>query len=278
MWYSFCMGIISAIQRWMQKDDQLSWSQHRAMLHSMYLWEKELSMCPALPETNGDVTAYVANFARPQNIQCIVQSLLACPSIQHIIVSNNNPQSPLLRWFQTSSHRVTVLHHPVMQSCQKRFEHVSDHPAPYYLILDDDIFLYPHQIEQLITALRTHPHVPHGLFGQRWKGDQFEQGIKNQEGEIDVINRVYAFTEAQRTQSLQLADTLKKESIISDRALGWCDDIMLSCSNASKPYMHDVGPFIDCPTQGKKGVATWREDDFFVSRKKIYQYIQSIQR
>lgn len=272
------MRILQAIQQWMQKDDHLSWIEHRDMKRNVRIWKNALQSYPPLIATNGDVTAYVANFARPQNIQCIVQSLLACPSIQHIIVSNNNPYSPLSGWFHTSSDRVTVLQHATAQSCQKRFEHLSYHPAPYYLILDDDIFVYPHQIEQLTTALRTHPHVPHGLFGQRWEGDQFEQGIRNWEGEIDVINRVYAFTEAQRTQSLQLADTLKKKSIISERALGWCDDIMLSCSNAAKPYMHDVGPFIDCPTQGKKGVATWREDDFFTTRKKIYQYIQSIQK
>jgi len=271
------MHFRSTLRRIRQKNDQLSWAEHVAMICRLAVWEHAVKAHPIMGETNGDVIVYVANFARPQNIAPIVRSLLACPSIKRIIVSNNNPACDLEQWFRPTSDRITVLHYDNPQSCLMRYTHLQNIGSPIYLIVDDDVFLLPSQVEHLIAELRTDPAVPHGLVGQRWEDDHFQQGVMYEERTVDALNRIYAFTASHLAELLRLTELMKPADSSKLRAFGWCDDILLSCSVGDKPRIHDCGPIIDCPTQGKQGTAVWREDGFFASREELYKRLLTAQ-
>lgn len=274
--YLLFIHIRSVLRRLLYKDDRLSWSEHLVLIRALSRWERQIEQFPILPSTNGDVVAYVANFNRPQNIAPIVRSLLACPSINRIIVSNNNPACDLDRWFSPMSDRITVLSHATPQRCVVRHLHLKQFPSPFYVMIDDDIFLLPSQIEQLLTELRNDPSVPHGIFGQVWEGEHFRQGVMRTNEDVDVINRVYAFTAAQHAETLKRIASMQPTDSSEARTFGWCDDVLLSVHGSSKPRIHDIGPMVDCPTQGKKGIAVWREDDFFASREALYKRLRSI--
>lgn len=245
------------------------------MLQQLREREQEIAACPLLPTSSGQFTAYVANFNRPQNIESIVHSLLASPSISHVIVSNNNPACTLSRWFVPSSDRVTVLSHETQQGCSMRYKHLQEFPSSFYLILDDDVFLLPSQIEQLCTSLIADPVIPHGLYGQRWEEDHFRGGIQNMNGEIDVISRIYAFTDTQMKEFFRMTTLLEK-----DESNFWevsrYDDMFISFSGVGRPRIHDAGALIDCPTQGAKDIATWRKEGFHHGRIEMYQWLTRI--
>lgn len=267
------MHIRRFLHRIRQKDDRLSWSEHRAMIRAASRWEQDLEQFPVLPSTNGDVTAYVANFHRPQNIALIVRSLLACPSINRIIVSNNNPASHLARWFHPSSDHVTILQHDTAQSCSMRHVHLNAFPSPFYLIIDDDLFLLPNQIEGVLKELRADPSRPHGLFGQQRDGEGFRMGMQRLNQDIDVISRMYAFTAAHHENFFRVAAEAGMPEGHPDWSLSSFDDVILSFTGTKKPRMHDVGPLVDCPSQGAKSVATWRTNGFFERRDSVYRQL-----
>jgi hypothetical protein len=264
------------LQRLMQKDDRISWRRHFSMIMALRQWQQNVQKFPVLENTTGDVTAYVANFLRPQNIPLIVRSLLACPSISRIIVSNNNPDCRLEDWFQPDSDRVVILHHAESQSCSKRYLHLQVFPSAFYLILDDDVFLLPPQIERLLAELHADPSVPHGLYGQRWMGQNFRGGMQQAETLIDVISRVYAFTDVHFKEIFRIADAVGHPAHSEHWNVSQFDDMFLSFSGMNKPRIHNVGPFIDCPTQGKRGIATWREQDFHGGREEMYQRLCTV--
>ncbi len=247
------------------------------MIIALRQWQQNVQAFPILETTTGDVTAYVANFRRPQNIRLIVRSFLACPSIGRIIVSNNNPDCDLGRWFKPDSDRITILNHSYPQSCSMRYVHLRDIPSPYYLILDDDVFLLPSQTERLIGELKSDPSVPHGLYGQRWNGETFRGGFEQIDDELEVISRVYAFSSAHLQAVFRISATVGIPEGHPDWQLSRFDDLFLSCSGDSRPRIHNTGSMVDCPTQGKKGVATWREAEFHRQRNDMYRKLLVLQ-
>ena len=51
-------------------------------------------------------TAILLSYARPQNLQWIIQSLLRCEFIEKVIVSNNNPSTKLEKWVPITDSRL----------------------------------------------------------------------------------------------------------------------------------------------------------------------------
>ncbi len=260
----------------MQKDDRHSWLRHFSMIIALRQWQQNVQSFPILETTTGDVTAYVANFKRPQNIRPIVRSLLACPSIGRIIVSNNNPDCDLQRWFEPENDRVTVLMHEHPQSCSMRYIHLRDISSPFYIILDDDVFPLPAQIERLISELKNDPSVPHGLYGQRWDGEKFRGGFEQIDDRLEVISRVYAFSEDHLRGVFRVSAAVGIPEGHPDWQLSRFDDLFLSCSGVGSPRIHKTGAIVDCPTQGKKGVATWREAEFHRQRNDMYRKLLAL--
>lgn len=261
--------------RLFRKDDRHTWAAHVRMIRDLRAWERQLERYPVIGSAYGDVVAYVANFRRPQNIRPIVRSLLASRSVGRIIVSNNNPDCILERWFTPSQDRVSVLSHAEPQNCFMRYVHLQPFAGARNLIIDDDVFLLPPQIDTLCDRLKENPSVPHGLYGQRWDGERFLGGIQRVEDGIDVISRVYAFTDRHLHGVLDTVEPLKA-AFADIMHAGWSDDIMLSCSGSGLPRIHDAGPLVDCPTQGAKGIATWRNDGFHASRTEIFKRVRAL--
>lgn len=229
-----------------------------------------------LPAGTRDVVAVVLNYKRPQNIEPIVKSLLVAPSINRVIVSNNNPTCDLSQWINITDPRVEIHAPAERQYTPYRYYLSRYYASPLYLCIDDDLFLLPSQIESLVSHLRTAPEVPHGIFGQvALPEGGFLHAVQREERPVDVINRVYAFTAAHLLEWQRLVRELGFETRERLAQNHW-DDLVLSFAGSQKPRIHDIGPYLDCPTQGNKGTAVWREEEFFEQRENIYQRLCSI--
>lgn len=217
-------------------------------------------------------TVILLSYARPQNMQPILETVLQAPSCGRIILCNNNPAIDITDHIDPAPDRLSVLQETERWPAVKRFRLAREAPGKYFLCIDDDLFLTAVQIEDLLSELRVQPDRPHGLWGANvqlaadGKGGQrllLQGGIRNRSGPVRIINRVYAFTDAHVRRFFELLAAL---GIEDPRDLGPADDILLSFSGAAPPQMHDLGALRDCPTADTPGIALWTEPGFFDRR------------
>lgn len=257
------------LKRLTVKDDQNTLINHFLGVLSFYKWRRRMMQLPKLPdEHKAPFIAYIGAFARPQNIAPLAESLLRTPSIGRIIISENNPHC-LTHWSLPTSKRITMLRHQKVQDCHQRHVHLSAYPSDAYLILDDDLFLLPAQIEKVCQALLQDPSSPKGVCGQYWQNETLQSNVRTA-GPCDALNRLYAFTKDHERSYFTLVQKLEEKDEWNS---GLVDDLVLSLCSKKRPIIIDTGEFIDCTSQGKKEIASWRQPAFFAERNRLYTEI-----
>ncbi len=237
-----------------------------AFLQSVMRWRKEAINSESIPLTDirYPITVILQSYKRPWNIEPMVRMFLRFPWVEKVIVSNNNPTTVFRLPF--TDPRVTVINQPhrypasmfAVLALQE-----AKNGAQYFLCIDDDLLLFPAQIETLIRSLIADSSVPHGLVGQRIadSGHSLEQHITG-DGSVDVINRAYAFTADHLRRYQAMLDQLGYATDEEKAQLPFGSDIVLSKSGAEKPRIHDVGPLLSCPTSAKPGIARFTDVGF----------------
>lgn len=252
--------------------------EHLRKVLEFQQWERSfLREHPCIPQPRGWFTAVVLNYRRPQNIDLQARVLLNTPSVRDVVISNNDPSCDLEYWLRVPSGRVRVMNQPRNSSTAVRPRIARDERfAKYFLWMDDDIFLKPEQLESLCKALTADPSVPHGVYGQEWTGEKFRGGITGREGRIDVVSRAVVCTKEHVEEFFRLTEILGWHAGHPAWGESVWDDILLSFSGNARPRIHDFGPFVDCPTQGKRGVAGWRRNGFHGKREEFFRRMQEI--
>lgn len=228
---------------------------------------------------NHDKTAtfILLSYARPQNMQRIIDAMKKAKSCGRIILSNNQPNIDIFDYIDEPCDLLEVIQQdqewgPVKRHCIAR-----ECPGEYFLCIDDDVFLTPEQIDLLVNELINDPSKLHGIFGEiiRIKPGRIERrgGIFNVSCKVTVISRVYAFT---RIHVRRFFEILHALGINDPRDVGPGDDLVLSFTGMGRPRVHDLGPLQFCPTSSLKGVAMWKENDFFARRYRLFLRLRSL--
>lgn len=224
------------------------------------------------PPLNKLATFIILSYARPQNIQRIVSTILEVRSCGEIILSNNNPDIDILHYVDPSPAKLKIVQQTEKWEPVKRFCIARESPAEFFVCIDDDLFLTAQQTDRLVEQLAANPAVPHGVWGAHFgflrEGPnqvrpRLESGVHNYSGNVRLINRAYAFTRTHVTRFFELVAFLGVEN---PKKLGPIDDILLSFSGTGLPVCHDFGPLENCPTSDEEGIAVWRQPGFFDKR------------
>lgn len=218
-------------------------------------------------------TFIILSYARPQNIQRMLEAIIKARTCGRIILSNNNPEIDILQFIDPSPDVLEVVQQSERWEPIKRWCIARECEGEFFVCIDDDLFLTTKQIDMLVGQLVADPSVPHGVWGSRMidvkgRGIRLKRGVFNYSGEVDVISRAYACTRAQVQQMFELMARL---GVQDPRALGRGDDILLSFSGEGRPRCHDLGPLENCLTSNQKGIALWREEGFYQARLKLFQ-------
>lgn len=204
----------------------------------------------------------ILSFLRPQNIHRICESILQLEEVEKLIVSNNNPDVNLAEYVNIIDERFAIINQKEKSGAFKRYEIARDINAQLFFSIDDDLFLNKAQMKYLMNKLLENPSAPHGFWGQNYVESQehvsFEYGIINKNGNVDVLNRAYFFTNDHVQEIFNLLQKTKTTAIEVES----CDDIFLSFSGKEKPVTHDIKTFVDCPTSNQEGIALWKSVDF----------------
>ena len=209
---------------------------------------------------------------RSRNVGPMVSHLLSCDFVGKVIVSLNNPQIDLSRRLKMSVPRLMVIKHTRRRGPGVSWFIASAETAEYFMLVDDDILLYPRQVATLFTRLLTEPGTPHGFCGV--DGTRY---VHNEEGEVDTLYEVYAVTRAHVLKYVEYAARIAAAGAISPLAIEfWADDVVLSRTGQGRPKTHDIGPVSRCRTYDKRGVALHREPEFDARRQEVLDAVVKI--
>ncbi|MEM7584687.1 MAG: hypothetical protein AAF560_14955 [Acidobacteriota bacterium] len=236
------------------------------------------------PQPMGDLrlTVVLISYRRIANMDTLTKGFLRLPFVDRIIVSNNHPKYRIREWIRSDDPRLILMDQPKKTGPGIRFDLARDFPADYYLTVDDDIFLTPQQIRRLFEHLVDQPETPHGIFGQQYVGRGevppqlwgWKCSVTRIDTEVDVLNRVYAFTREHLNEYFRhIAELgLGKGSEIFNG-----EDVILSASGKGRPRIHDLGPWLDCILEGDPGIALHQTTpSFMVEREALHLELQRI--
>lgn len=225
------------------------------------------------------LTVILLNYQRVRNLEPMVRSLLRCDFVEKILVSNNNPRYRIADWIRLRDERIQLVDQPRRTVSSIRFRIACQEAGPYFLAIDDDVFLYPRQVRRLFEELLARPSSPHGIQGENFLGETtpgtfrgWQVNLHDQEGQADDINTCYAFTREHALETDRLARCLGLDLV--DIYMG--SDVILSASGRERPFLHDVGPVLHCLSQHRLGVATWTMRGFFPQRAKMFRSLRAL--
>jgi hypothetical protein len=258
------------------------------------------------PSPNARLTVVFPQHSRLANAELAAWLALASPEVARVVVVNDNPAERLSRWISFEDPRLKLIDHEMAVGPVCRYFTAREQPGDLFLSVDDDLFLAPGQIGALAAALEAEPDRAHGLYGQHYLGPEelsrnrserrragacppprhgdfatphekgFTDNVLRCDGEVDVLNRAYAFTRGHLETYLRLLDTLGIHS--PEALMELDDDIPLSFVGQRRPRCHDLGAFCDCPSEHSSSGARWRRDRAAALRLNLFERLRALQR
>ncbi len=252
----------------------VAWPEH-ARTYAAALREI-LRAAPPPPRDDADLTLVLPSYGRPQNLALSVRLALAAPSVRRIVVVNDHPGVRLARWIEARDPRLTIVDRAVRVGPVARYLAARESGGELFLSVDDDLFLLPSAIERLGARLRADPSVPHGLYGQRFDGRRLIDNLARVEARVDVLNRAYAFTRAHLDAYFELLEALSIDPEDPRASVGLDDDLVLSFAGEGLPRIHELGPWLDCPSERRRGLARWRRRDAEEVRLALFHRLAAV--
>ncbi|MGL5082033.1 MAG: glycosyltransferase family A protein [Microcoleaceae cyanobacterium] len=228
--------------------------------------------------TNQKLTVIVPSYhaSRARNIQPLIRSVLKCDFVEKIIISNHNPLIRLEDWVEVSDDaRVMLINQPVRRGCGYGWIVASQQSSDYFVVIDDDLLIYPDQLVMLFQRLIEEPESPHGFIGRRSDGEY----VMQQETEVAFLYNIYAVTKTHIQRYLEYAAAIVAKGYASQESIEyWSDDIIISQTGVHQPRIHDAGFILQCKTTRTSGVATFVEGQFEGRRLEVYQALQKVKK
>ena len=249
-------------------------------LRDFRAWQEHASHGPRVAALGPQrLTVILLSYRRVGNMEPLVRSLLRADFVDRILLSNNNPEYRIADWVSVRDERLHCMDQPVRRPAGLRFELARHEPGEYFVAIDDDTFASAEQLRLLFSALLSEPTMPHGFQGECYEGKGvpsrfmgWRVGLRGRR-QVDVLNRLYVFTREHVRELFRLASLLKLE--VGDLRNG--EDLLLSFSGNTRPWLEDVGPVGECLSAHRKGMATWRtHDHFFRERWELLMRLRAL--
>ena len=106
---------------------------------------------------------------RPQNLPLLVRAALRNGFVRKIVVSNSNRNVDIADWIDIRDARLALVDEREPTQPGHRFVLAERESGEYFLSIDDDIFLTPHQWAELFKRLVCEEDVPHGILGNVYR-------------------------------------------------------------------------------------------------------------
>lgn len=222
------------------------------------------------------LTVVLLSYGRAANLDTIVAACLACPFVQRVILSNNNPELRMRDFVSQRDRRLQITDQSKRCFPSKRYELARDSGDEWLLCIDDDTFLTPRQIRSLFESLLADPSVPHGIAGENFRPEagfaKYLFGAPGTPETVDCLVWAYAFTHRQAKRYFELLQKLG----IDNATFSANEDIVLSLSGEARPLVHNFGTLHLCGSRDAEDVATSKQAGFRERREELLRKTQTL--
>ncbi len=219
---------------------------------------------PGPPRDGRRAGAVLLSYRRQPNIDPILRSLLRGSLFERVVMSNNNPQASSRDFVTVSDERLVVIDQLERQGCGLRWHLAQELLADLdvIVVIDDDLFLYPRQLERLVAHALQAPDAPHGVVGGVGR-----RPVERREAEVEVLWRCYVVTPTHVDRYLDLVAAL--DPTMRDEVEQRGDDIAISLTGDEPPRVHDVGRLLSCATSDDADIAVYLQPEFQATRGQV---------
>lgn len=222
------------------------------------------------------LTVVLLSYGRAANLNTIVAACLACPFVQRIILSNNNPQVRMRDFVPQRDSRLRITDQTARCFPSKRYELARDSGDPWLLCIDDDTFLTPRQIRSLFEALLADSTVPHSIAGENFRPEggfaEYLFGAPGKPEPVDCLVWAYAFTRQHAERYFELLHKLG----VDNATFRANEDIVLSHAGEARPLVHNFGALHLCGSRDAEDVATSKQAGFRNARERLLEKVKSL--
>ena len=215
------------------------------------------------------------NQVRMRHINHQIRSLLKCTFVDKVIVSNHNPEVKINGLINIEDGRLVILNQDVKRKCGYRWQIAKELEGEYFVVIDDDILLFPSQLKKLFERLISEPEIPHGFSGMIHLKDGNFQYRERENINVHYLCEVYAVTRTQVARYFEMLGILaKQDKTLPDAVEHLGDFIVISQTGIQNPKIHKVGRIIKSETFKASGVANHTDKEFEVILAEVSRAVE----
>lgn len=194
----------------------------------------------------------ILSYMRPNNISKLIKEILKINRPIVITINNNNPNIDLTKYIEKSYlEEINLIQNSHSISIVNRILVAKESCANYFISIDDDMLMKDYQVELLMDYLLDDESIPHGCMEGQVRDCNVLKRVEIN-GEVDVLNSVYAFTKAHVNRFFELINILNIDLSYDNI---FYEDIILSFCGDSCPRCHDLGKIEHCVSTNSNQIA-----------------------
>lgn len=215
--------------------------------------------------------------ARMNRINSVVRNFLKCTFVEKIVITNHNPDIKIEDKLNVSDDRLICINQGVRRGNGYRWRVANTIDAEYFIVIDDDVLLFPSQLKKLFQHLLANPAIPHGYAGQiHLENNQFEYR-EREDVEIDYLCELYAVSRAHVKRYAEIERLIsEQDKTLAGFVERFADHIVISQTTAYSPKIHKINRLLRSETFKTVGVATHKDDEFEAGVLRVCEAVKKI--
>lgn len=215
--------------------------------------------------------------ARMNHIDFQIRNFLKCTFVEKIVITNHNPTVRIEDKFHIRDERLVCINQDVRRGNGFRWRVANTLDADYFVVIDDDVLLFPSQLKKLFQHLISEPTVPHGYAGQlHLSNDEFVYR-ERENGVVDYLCELYAVTKDHVKRYAEIERLISdQDQTLADFVERFADHIVISQTSPTSPKIHEINRLLRSGTFKTPGIATHKNEDFYDGVIKVSRAVRTI--
>jgi hypothetical protein len=215
--------------------------------------------------------------ARMRRINSVVRNYLKCKFVEKVVITNHNPNIKIEDKLNIRDERVICINQDIQRGNGYRWRVANTLDGEYFIVIDDDVMLFPSQLKNLFQHLISEPEIPHGYAGQvHLSNDRFEYR-ERENVEVDYLCELYAVTKYHITRYLEILQLACDQNAMSSNFVErFGEHIVISQTAAQNPKIHKINRLLRSETFKSTGIATHKEKEFEDAMVKISYAVKKL--
>jgi hypothetical protein len=211
------------------------------------------------------------------HIDSVARNYLRCEFVEKIVVANHNPSIHIEEKARIRDGRLIYINQDVRRGNGYRWRVANTIDAEFFIVIDDDVLLFPSQLKNLFEHLISDPQMPHGYAGQiHHSNDEFEYR-EREEGQVDYLCELYAVAKSHVSRYSEIERLLlEQDKTLVDFVERFADHVVISQTAVRNPRIHKVGRLLRSDTFKTPGIATHKDEKFEEGVIKVCRAVKRI--